>query len=264
MDVNDMKNTEPRVLFVGAGPGDPELITLKGKRLLGEADIVVYAGSLVSPRILEHCRPDCRIVDSAPLSLEKQVEVMTEGARRGDKVVRLHTGDPSLYGAIAEQRRLLEAGGIAVDFVPGVSSFQGTAAALGIEYTVPGGTQTVICTRRTGRTPVSEEESLVRLGAHGSTLVIFLSSGQPEAVRDDLLEAGRAPEIPAACVYRATWEDQKIIRSTLAELPARMRKEGIDRHALIVVGECLDPGDRRSLLYHPSFEHGFRKGNESR
>lgn len=258
-----MKSTQPRVLFVGAGPGDPELITLKGKRLLEEADIVVYAGSLVSLRILDHCREECRKVDSAPLSLEDQVEIMATEAHKGAHVVRLHTGDPSLYGAIAEQRRLLEKKGITVDFVPGVSSFQGTASVLGIEYTVPGGTQTVICTRHAGRTPVPEEESLIRLGAHGSTLVIFLSAGQPEAVRDDLLAAGRSPETPAACVYRATWPDQKIIRSTLAELPCKMKEACIDKHALLVVGECLDPGDRRSLLYHPSFEHGFRKGKDS-
>ena len=248
------------IVFVGAGPGDPELITLKGKNLLEKADLVIYAGSLVNPEILGYCKESCITLDSASMNLEEQVESMTAAAVAGKAVVRLHTGDPSLYGAIEEQKRLLLERDMNVRFVPGVSSLQGAASALGIQYTIPGETQTLICTRREGRTPVPDSEKLALLGSHGSTMVIFLSASQAENVSSDLIEGGRSPETPAACVYRATWEDEIVIRSTLAKLPEEMSKQGIDRQALIIVGDCIAPSDRKSLLYDKTFTHGYREG----
>lgn len=250
------------VHFVGAGPGAPDLITLRGKTLLETADLVIYAGSLVNPEILLWCRDNAVIMDSASMDLTEQVEAMERSFREGLSVVRLHTGDPSLYGAVAEQKRSLEDRGIPVVFVPGVSSLQASAAALGIQYTVPGGTQTLICTRRAGRTPVPQSESLEKLASHGATMVMFLSSDQAQEVAEDLITGGIAPETPAACVYRASWDDQIVIRSTLLELPGAMRERSIDRQALIIVGQCIDPGTSASLLYDRTFSHGFREGRE--
>ncbi len=209
-----MANTEYPVLFVGAGPGDPELITLKGKRALEKADLVLYAGSLVNEALLEYRSPGCVTVDSSPLSLEEQVALMAAKVAEGGRVVRLHTGDPSLFGAVAEQKERLQSLGIEVKFIPGVSSFQAAAAALGIQYTVPGGSQTVVCTRRSGRTPVPPREDLRLLAEHGATMVVFLSADQAEAVSADLQAGGFSAETPAACVYRASWEDEKTIVST--------------------------------------------------
>ncbi len=250
------------VHFVGAGPGAPDLITLRGKTLLETADLVIYAGSLVNPEILLWCRDNAVIMDSASMDLTEQVEAMERSFREGLSVVRLHTGDPSLYGAVAEQKRSLEDRGIPVVFIPGVSSLQASAAALGIQYTVPGGTQTLICTRRAGRTPVPQSESLEKLASHRATMVMFLSSDQAQEVAEDLITGGIAPETPAACVYRASWDDQIVIRSTLLELPGAMRERSIDRQALIIVGQCIDPGTSASLLYDRTFSHGFREGRE--
>lgn len=250
------------IVFVGAGPGDPELITVKGKKLLEEADLVIYAGSLVNPQILSYCKESCAILDSASMNLEEQVESMVTAAQEDKAVVRLHTGDPSLYGAVEEQKRMLLSRGMNVRFVPGVSSLQGAASALGIQYTIPGETQTLICTRREGRTPVPESESLPLLASHGSTMVIFLSAAQADRVCQDLIDGGRSPETPAACVYRATWEDEIVIRSTLAELSSEMKKRGINRQALIIAGDCIDPAERKSLLYDKTFTHGYRKGRK--
>lgn len=250
------------VHFVGAGPGAPDLITLRGKTLLETADLVIYAGSLVNPEILLWCRDNAVIMDSASMDLTEQVEAMERSFREGLSVVRLHTGDPSLYGAVAEQKRSLEDRGIPVVFVPGVSSLQASAAALGIQYTVPGGTQTLICTRRAGRTPVPQSESLEKLASHRATMVMFLSSDQAQEVAEDLITGGIAPETPAACVYRASWDDQIVVRSTLSELPGAMRERSIDRQALIIVGQCIDPGTSASLLYDRTFSHGFREGRE--
>ncbi|NCC97328.1 MAG: precorrin-4 C(11)-methyltransferase [Synergistales bacterium] len=255
------KITNP-VHFVGAGPGAPDLITLRGKTLLETADLVIYAGSLVNPEILLWCRDNAVIMDSASMDLTEQVEAMERSFREGLSVVRLHTGDPSLYGAVAEQKRSLEDRGIPVVFIPGVSSLQASAAALGIQYTVPGGTQTLICTRRAGRTPVPQSESLEKLASHRATMVMFLSSDQAQEVAEDLITGGIAPETPAACVYRASWDDQIVIRSTLLELPGAMRERSIDRQALIIVGQCIDPGTSASLLYDRTFSHGFREGRE--
>lgn len=247
------------VWIVGAGPGDPELITFKGARLLMEADLVLYAGSLVNPQVLEHCRDTCEKVDSSRLSLEDQVELMADRCGRGLKVVRLHTGDPSLYGAIGEQIRALEARGVECRIVPGVSSLQGAASALKIEYTVPGGPQTLVCTRLPGRTPVPGGEDLRVYASTGATLAIFLSSEMAQRASELCIEGGLDPRTPAAWVYRATWPDQRMGRTTLDRLGEHMASQGITRHALMVVGQCLDP-QGRSLLYHPSFHHMYRKG----
>jgi precorrin-4/cobalt-precorrin-4 C11-methyltransferase len=247
-----------RVFIVGAGPGDPELLTLKGRRLLSEADLVVWAGSLVNPELLSACRPDCVRIDSAGTTLEEQVEALAATVLAGRIAVRLHTGDPSLYGAVGEQIAALARRGVGVEIVPGVSSLQGAAARLGIEYTVPGGSQTLIATRTAGRTPVPEEESLERLAAAGTTLVVFLSADRGEEIRRACLAAGRSPEEPAAWIYRATWPDEQIRRCTLGTLPESLAEAGIRNHALIVVGRCLDPGEARSLLYDGGFAHGFR------
>ena len=260
--VKPVKADNYTIFFVGAGPGDPELLTIKGRKALEEAGLVLYAGSLVNPLILDFCGEGCVRADSSGLTLEEQTDLMTDAAGRGLKVVRLHTGDPSLFGAVAEQKKLLEDRGLAVRFIPGVSSLQAAAASLGIQYTVPGGSQTVICTRRKGRTPVPPKEDIRLLAASGATMVIFLSTDQAEAAAADLMAGGFSPDAPAACVYRASWEDEKIIRSPLAELPALMKEQGITRHALIIAGECLGEGGERSLLYSPHFSHGFREGAE--
>lgn len=246
------------VWIVGAGPGDPELITVKAMRLLSQADLVLYAGSLVNPAILEYCKEGCEILDSAGIALDEQVEVMARRALEGRRVVRLHTGDPSLYGAIGEQIRELRKLGVDCQIVPGVSSLQGAAAALGIEYTVPGGTQTLVCTRLPGRTPVPPGEDLRVYASTGATLALFLSSDMGDQVSKLCMEGGLPPDTPAAWVYRATWPDQRIGRSTLAELGNRMRAEHVTRQALIVVGHCLDASGS-SLLYDPAFHHMYRK-----
>ena len=248
-----------KIYIVGAGPGDPELLTLKGARLLREADLVVYAGSLVNGEILGYCSPSCRLLDSASMTLEEQVASMAEAVGRGEFVVRLHTGDPSLYGAISEQMRLLAESGIESEIIPGVSSLQGAAARLGIEYTVPGGTQTLICSRISGRTPVPDSESLDRLASVGSTMVLFLSADRAEDIAAACISAGRDPQTPAAWIYRATWSDERKCVTTLSGLSASLREAGITKHALIVIGECLAPdSSARSLLYHPDFSHGVR------
>lgn len=254
-----MEEIKKTVLFVGAGPGDSELLTLKGKKALESADLTLYAGSLVNEEILNFCPSHCLRRDSSGLTLEEQVDLMAEAAEEGRQVVRLHTGDPSLFGAVAEQKKLLEDRGLSVRFIPGVSSLQAAAAALGIQYTVPGGNQTVICTRRAGRTPVPPAEDLRLLAAAGAAMVVFLSSDQAEAVAADLMEGGFSPEAPSACVYKASWEDEKILRAPLRDLPALMAEQSVTCHSLIIVGECLAPPKGRSLLYSPHFGHGHRE-----
>ena len=229
------------VCFVGAGPGDPELITLKGQRLIAEADVILYAGSLVSEAMLEHARPEAKRFNSAGMPLDQQIAAMREAAGRGERVVRLHTGDPSIYGAIFEQMRQLEALDIPYRIVPGVSSALAAAAALGIEYTVPGDTQTVIFTRLAGRTPVPDREALYRLAAHRSSLVIFLSTGMIARVVDELRTAGYSDGTPVAMVYRASWPDELVLRGTLADIAQQAEANELDHHALIVVSPALDP-----------------------
>ena len=239
--------------FVGAGSGAVDLITVRGQKLLEEADIVVYAGSLVNPELLENCRKDCQIYNSAKMTLEEVMEVMISGEKQGKKVVRLHTGDPCLYGAIKEQMDLLEKENISYKVCPGVSSFCGAASALNAEYTLPRISQSVVITRMAGRTPVPEKESIESFAAHQATMVIFLSTGMLEELSKRLIEGGYQPETPAAIVYKATWEDEKVCRCVVKELAVTAKENGITKTALIVVGEVLGGEYERSLLYHPEY-----------
>ena len=249
------------VHFVGAGCGAPDLITLRGRRLLEEADVIVYAGSLVNPALLGFAKKDCRIYNSAQMTLEEVIAVMEEAESRQQMTVRLHTGDPSLYGAIREQIDCLKEQKIAYDVTPGVSSFCGAAAALDAEYTLPGITQSVIITRMAGRTPVPERESIRSLAAHGATMVLFLSTALTETLQGELLAGGYAAETPAAIVYKATWPEEKIFRCTVGTLHETAEENGLRKTALIVVGGCLGEEYLRSMLYHPDFTTEYRKGN---
>ncbi len=253
------------VHFVGAGPGAPDLITLRGARLLETADQVIYAGSLVNKALLESCREGCRILDSAVMTLEEVIEAIREAEKENRTTVRLHTGDPSLYGAIREQMICLERLGIPYDVTPGISSFGGAAAALRTEYTLPGGSQTVILTRMAGRTPVPEGESIAAVAGHGSSMVVFLSAGMLPQLQEELLKGAYTPSTPTAIVYKATWQDEKIIRCTLGKLAQAAAENGITKTALILVGEFLreTPDDfLRSRLYDPTFTTGYRKGTD--
>lgn len=247
------------IYFVGAGPGDPELITVKGQKLLGEADLVIYAGSLVNPRLLEYTKPGCEIYNSATMTLEAVIGTMVPAAVAGKTVVRLHTGDPSIYGAIREQMDELDQRGQNYEVVPGVSSMFGAAAALKAEYTLPDVSQTVIVTRMEGRTPVPPQENIAALAAHQATMVIFLSAGQLDQLSCRLIEGGYDRETPAALVYKATWPEERVLRGTVATLPQLAREHGISRTALIIVGNFLSAKYQRSCLYHPDFAHGYRK-----
>ena len=247
------------VHFVGAGPGAPDLITLRGKELLQRADVVLWAGSLVNPALLEWCKQGCQFYNSAKMTLDEVISVMEEAEKRGCEVVRLHTGDPSLYGAIREQMERLEAKNISYDVTPGVSSFSAAAAALGAEYTLPGVSQTVILTRCAGRTAVPEGEELSALAAHGATMVIFLSAGLREQVQERLLSGGYAPDTPAAVVYKASWPEERVLRCTVGTLAQTMEEAGVQQTALITVGRFLSGTVELSRLYDPGFAHGWRE-----
>lgn len=249
------------VHFVGAGSGAPDLITLRGARLLGEADVVIYAGSLVNPELLTLTKPGCELHDSAKLTLEEVIALVEAAERMGKTTVRLHTGDPSIYGAVREQFDELAKRGIAFDVCPGVSSFCGAAAALRAEYTLPDVSQTVIITRAAGRTPVPERESIRSLAAHGATMVLFLSTALTETLQGELLAGGYAAETPAAIVYKATWLEEKIFRCTVGTLHEMAEENRLRKTALIVVGGCLGEEYLRSMLYHPDFTTEYRKGN---
>ena len=244
--------------FVGAGPGAPDLITLRGAALLEQADCDIYAGSLVNPALLERTKKGCEIHNSAAMTLEQVLAVMEAMEAVGKDTVRLHTGDPSLFGAIREQMDALDARGIPYDDTPGVSSFSGAAAALNAEYTLPGVSQTLIISRMAGRTPVPEGENLAALARHGASLVLFLSSGLLEQVQEELLRGGYGPETPAAIVYKATWPEEKVVRCTVATLAQRGREENIRKTALLLIGDFLDPRYQRSKLYDPTFATEFR------
>ena len=250
------------VHFIGAGPGAADLITVRGARLLGEADVIIYAGSLVNPALLAHKKEGCTVYDSASMTLEEVIAVMRETQARGGDTVRLHTGDPSLYGAIREQMDQLDELGIPYDVTPGVSSFSGAAAALEAEYTLPDVSQSVIITRMAGRTPVPEGEKLSKMASHGCTMVLFLSTGLLEEVERELMEGGYAPDTPAAIVYKATWPEEKVCRCTVSTLAQTARENHITKTALITVGGFL--GDRydRSKLYDPAFTHGYREASK--
>ncbi|HIT90834.1 MAG TPA: precorrin-4 C(11)-methyltransferase [Candidatus Merdenecus merdavium] len=250
------------VYFVGAGSGAVDLITVKGLRLIQAADVIIYAGSLVNPKLLEDKKESCIVYDSAKMTLEEVFQVMKDGDRKGLEIVRLHTGDPCLYGAIREQMDLLEEAGIPYDYCPGVSSFCGAASALKMEYTLPGVSQSVIITRMEGRTPVPEKEEIAEFAKHQSTMVIFLSTGMLEQLTERLLVGGYKEETPAAIVYKATWEDEKTIICTVSTLAERAIQEGITKTALIIVGEAvLQNKYSRSKLYDPSFSTDFRKAS---
>lgn len=248
------------VTFLGAGPGDPDLITVKGAKMLQAADMVIYAGSLVNPALLGLCKDGCAVYNSAEMTLEQILDRMVEAHRAGRSVVRLHTGDPSLYGAVREQMDALRALEIPYAVIPGVSSFSGAAAAVEGEYTLPGVSQSVIITRLAGRTPVPEAESLRRLAQHGCTMVIFLSAGMLDRVQTELLEGAYTETTPAALVYKATWPEEKVLRCPLGELARTGRLHSITHTALVLVGEFLGDVYDRSRLYDPSFSTGFREG----
>lgn len=248
------------VHFVGAGPGAPDLITRRGAALLERADVVVYAGSLVNPALLGLCREGCRVYDSARMTLEEVLDVIIPASKKGEQVVRLHTGDPSLYGAIREQMDALREKNIPFDVTPGVSSFCAAAGAVEGEYTLPGVSQSVIITRMAGRTPVPEGEALRKMASHGCTMVLFLSTGLLEDVERELLAGGAyTPDTPAAIVYKATWPDEKVFRCTVGTLAQTARDNHITKTALITIGGFLGTDYERSKLYDPSFTHGFRE-----
>ena len=249
------------VHFVGAGSGAADLITLRGKRLLETADVVIYAGSLVNPELLEYTRSECEIYNSAFMTLDEVIKVMEQAENNGKTVIRLHTGDPSVYGAIREQMDRLDSLGIAYDVCPGVSSFCGAAAALKAEYTLPDVSQTVILTRMSGRTPVPERESIESLASHNATMVIFLSTGMLDELSERLIKGGYTADTPAAIVYKATWKDEKVFRCTVGTLAQTAKQNNITKTALITVGYFL--GDIRSLskLYSADFETEFRKAS---
>ena len=243
------------VHFVGAGPGAVDLITIRGRKYIEEADVIIYAGSLVNPELLACAGDDCQVYDSARLSLDEVIDIIKDAEKSGETVVRLHTGDPSIYGAIREQMDELDRLQIGYDYTPGVSSFCGAAAALNLEYTLPGVSQSILITRMPGRTPVPEKEP---------TLVYFLSAGDTESLVKKLIEEGRDKNTPCAIVYKATWPDEKKFVTTLEKLPDAARENNITKTALIIVGDVVAPKEYdKSKLYDATFTTGFRKGTDA-
>lgn len=250
------------VYFIGAGPGDPDLITIKGRELLKKADLVIYAGSLVSPTHMEFCKPGTHIHNSAGMTLEEVINMINKHHEDGKVIVRLHTGDPAIYGAIQEQMAELEKLEIPFEVVPGVSSFTAAASRIPAELTLPGVTQTIILTRVEGRTPVPETEDLERLASIGASMAIFLSIGMIDKVVGKLRK-GYGRNVPIAVVERATWEDERVIIGTLDDIAEKVKEVGITKCAQILVGDFLDSPYDKSLLYDPGFTHMFREGTDS-
>ena len=249
--------------FVGAGCGAADLITVRGKNLLEQADVIIYAGSLVNPALLDYRKAGCRVYDSAKMTLEEVLSVMFESEEQGLTTVRLHTGDPCLYGAIREQMDELDKKGVAYDYCPGVSAFSGAAAALKMEYTLPKVSQSVVITRMAGRTPVPDRESVRAFAAHGATMVLFLSAGLLEKTQAELLAGGYKEDTPAAIVYKASWPDEKTCLCTVGTLADCARENGISKRALIIVGDAVSQsGYARSKLYDPTFTTEFRAAKE--
>ena len=249
--------------FVGAGCGAADLITVRGKTLLERADVIVYAGSLVNPALLDYKKDGCRVCDSAKMTLEEVLAVMLAAEAAGLDTVRLHTGDPCLYGAIREQMDELDKKGVAYDYCPGVSAFSGAAAALKMEYTLPDVSQSVVITRMAGRTPVRPQESVRSFAAHGATMVLFLSAGLLRETQNELLAGGYGPDTPAAIVYKASWPDEKTCLCTVSTLAQCARENRIAKTALIIVGDAVSQsGYARSKLYDPAFSTGFRAAKE--
>ena len=249
--------------FVGAGPGAPDLITVRGQRLLQEADQVIYAGSLVNPELLKLTKEGCRIYNSAVMTLEEVLFQMQEGEEKGWMTVRLHTGDPSLYGAVREQMDRLDELGISYNSCPGVSSFSGAAAALNLEYTLPDVSQSVVITRMEGRTPVPEKEKVRSFAGHQSTMVLFLSAGLLKELEAELLAGGYVSETPAAIVYKATWPEEECHICTVGTLTDTAAAHQITKTALIIVGDVVRCRHySRSRLYDPTFTTEYRKGSQ--
>lgn len=246
------------VYFIGAGPGAVDLITVRGKQKLEEADIVIYAGSLVNPELLKFTKSSCEVYNSAKMTLEEVIKVMVEGEKKNKMIVRLHTGDPCIYGAIREQMDLLDDYNIDYSVVPGVSSFIGAASALKAEFTLPDVSQTVILTRMAGRTPVPEKEDIKKLAAHNATMVVFLTSTMLGELSKRLIEGGYKDDTPAAIVYKATWPDEKVIVTTVGNIEKSALENDIHKMALIMVGGFLGDKYSRSKLYDKYFTHEFR------
>ena len=248
------------VFFVGAGSGAVDLITLRGKNLLEKADVVIYAGSLVNPELLQFARKDCECFNSAEMTLEEVIEVMRRADQEGKAVVRLHTGEPSIYGAVREQMDALDALGIRYESCPGVSACFGAASSLNLEYTLPGVSQSLIITRMAGKTPVPEKESIESFAAHGASMAIYLSAGMLEELSQRLIAGGYGEDTPAAIVYKATWQDEISVVCTVKELAGKAREKGIRRMAVVLVGDAIAHGGyERSRLYAPDFSTGYRK-----
>ena len=249
--------------FVGAGSGAPDLITIRGKNLLEKADVIIYAGSLVNPQLLDYAKEDCQIYNSALMTLEEVLEVMFKAEEEGKMTVRLHTGDPCLYGAIREQMDVLDEKGIGYDSTPGVSSFCGAASALDLEYTLPDVSQSVIITRMAGRTPVPTKESIESFAAHQATMVVFLSTTMLEELSERLIAGGYSADTPAAIVYKATWEDEKKFICTVGTLAQTARENDIRKTALMIIGDVVTHTHyNRSELYNPAFTTEFREATK--
>ena len=249
--------------FVGAGSGAPDLITLRGKTFLEQADVIIYAGSLVNPQLLDYAKEGCEIYNSAKMTLEEVLDVMFAAEKDGKMTVRLHTGDPCLYGAIREQMDVLDEKGIEYDYTPGVSSFCGAASALNLEYTLPDVSQTVIITRMAGRTPVPEKEEIAKLASHVATMVVFLSTGLLEQLSQRLIAGGYTADTPAAIVYKATWEDEKAFVCTVGTLAETAARNHITKTALMIIGDVVTHSHyNRSELYNPAFTTEFREATK--
>lgn len=242
------------VHFIGAGCGAADLITLRGAKLLEEADVVIYAGSLVNPQLLERCKPGCEIYNSAKMTLEETTAVIAAAEAAGKTTVRLHTGDSSIYGAVREQFDELIPRGIEFDVTPGVSAFCGAAASLKQEFTLPEVSQTVIITRMAGRTAVPEKESIRSLAAHRATMCMYLSTGLTKELQEQLLEGGYPGSTPVAVVFKASWPDERIYHCTVDTLHKTVTENNLTRTSLIIVGDCMGEEYTRSFLYHPDYE----------
>lgn len=250
------------VHFIGAGPGDPELLTIRGKKLIDSADVIIYAGSLVNKKVLDDRKENAVVYNSAYMTLPEVIQVMKEAEEKGQSVARVHTGDPSIYGAIREQMDALDALGISYEVVPGVSSFLAAAASMKKEYTLPGVSQTVILSRLEGRTPVPEKEKILSLAKHHATMIIFLSVGKIE-VLVQLLSESYEKDTPVAVVYKASWPDERIVYGTLETIADKVKAAGIRKTALVVVGDFLGSEYELSKLYDQNFETEYRKAGGS-
>ena len=251
------------IWFVGAGSGAIDLITIRGERLLREADCIIYAGSLVNPDLLALAKTGAQLLDSAVMTLEEVVDAMFAAEKKGETTVRLHTGDPCLYGAIREQMDRLSAAGVAFEVVPGVSSFCAAAAAIPAEYTLPGVSQSLIITRMAGRTPVPDKEEISLLAAHGSSMVVFLSAGMLDELQTRLLAGAYTKDTPAAIVYKASWPEERVFRCSVGTLAETGKKNAVSKTALVLVGDFLEGPYERSKLYDPGFSTGYRKGDDA-